>query len=176
MYLNGHESLRLKFRPLQIDDIDIWQNFFIDNPSLPYLGFDINHDILSLSQGWIESQLKRYSENRYGHLALIDKASQEFIGQCGLLTQTVDNENLIEIGYHILPQYWGNGYATEAATTLKNFSFENQLTDKLVSIIDVRNRASQNVARKNGMRPLYEIKYQGLDVIVFGIKLAEWRK
>ena len=176
MYLDGHETERLLIKKLSIDDIPVWEEFFVNNPSLPYLGLDLSLSSSEQAARWIQFQLERYSIRRYGHHALIDKHTGAFIGQCGLLTQLVDGESVLEVGYHILPKYWGNGYATEAARKFRDFAFESNLCDKLVSIIDVRNIASQKVAEKNGMKKSKQVKYFNLDVFIYHISKEEWEE
>lgn len=176
MYLDGAITERLIIRKLGISDISIWESFFQNNDALPYLGLDLKLSAEEQSKSWIERQLWRYENNRYGHHALIDKESNKFIGQCGLLTQEIDGKTEVEIGYHILPEYWGNGYATEAAKKFKDFAFENEVCDSLISIIDIRNVASQNVAEKNGMKKTKQVKYYDLDVHIYRIDRNEYEK
>ena len=171
MYLNGAQTDRLNIRKLEIGDIEVWRTFFENNSYLKYLGLDLSLDSKTQSIDWIERQLWRYDNNSYGHHALIDKNTNKFVGQCGLLTQEVENKKEIEIGYHILPKYWGKGYATEAAKKIRDFAFENEITDTLISIIDIRNAASQKVAEKIGMKRTKQIKYDVLDVYVYRINI-----
>lgn len=83
--------------------------------------------------------------------ALTLKASGQLVGICGLLVQTVDGIEELEIGYSILPKFWLQGYAFEAAQKCKHFAFEKGFSDSLISIIHVDNVPSQKVALKNGM-------------------------
>ncbi|MDE5422478.1 GNAT family N-acetyltransferase [Ancylomarina sp. DW003] len=174
MYLDGSETKRLLIRKLEVSDIPIWESFFENNPFLPFLGLDLSLDIKAQSKDWIERQLWRYENNKYGHHALIDKQTNKFIGQCGLLTQEIDNKIETEIGYHIIPEYWGKGYATEAARKFRDYAFENNLCNSLVSIIDVRNIVSQKVAEKNGMKRTKQLKYFNLDVYIYRIEREEY--
>jgi len=169
MYLDGAETERLKIRQLIMSDVDTWALFFNNNPSLDYLGLDLSLDSDTQAKDWIERQLWRYENGKFGHHALIEKSTNRFIGQCGLLTQELDGLEVIEIGYHILPEFWGKGYATEAAQLFRNFAFENKICQSLVSIIDVRNKASQRVAEKNGMLKGPQVKYYDLDVFIYRI-------
>ncbi len=123
---------------------------------------------------WIELQFKRYEENRYGHHALIAKDTNEFVGMCGLLTQTIEDKPEIEIGYSLLPKFWGIGYASEAAQFFRDFGFGHENLDHLISVIDIRNIASQKVAVRNGMFIDRQIKYYDLDVYIYQITRDEW--
>lgn len=176
MYAHGKTTNRLLLRKVEESDISLWTEFFINNPSLPYLGIDLNKTHEENSKEWIEFQLKRYKENRYGHHSLIDKETGDFLGMCGLLTQTIEDKTEIEIGYSILPKYWGKGFASEAAQFFRNFGFEHEKLDHIISVIDIRNIASQKVAVRNGMFIDRQIKYFDLDVYIYQITSDEWQK
>jgi ribosomal-protein-alanine N-acetyltransferase len=105
---------------------------------------------------------------------VIEKSSGKLIGHCGLLVQTVDNLNELEIGYSLLPEFWGNGYASEAALRCRDYAFQNNLTESLVSIISLTNIPSQNVAFKNGMIVEKETDYRGNRVNIFRITKGDW--
>lgn len=174
MYADGKSTKRLSIRKLVESDIDKWKDFFIDNPSLPYLGIDLTRSPYVNAKEWIEMQFKRYDENRYGHQALIEKESGEFVGMCGLLTQMVEEQQEIEIGYSLLQKFWGRGYALEAAQFFRDFGFEKENLDHIISIIDVKNIASQKVAVRNGMFIDRQIEYYNLDVYIYQITRQEW--
>jgi len=176
MYLDKSTTKRLNIKALTKSDCICWERFFENNPSLPYLGIDLSLSNEEQASSWIQYQLDRYQSGRYGHHALWNKNTGEFIGQCGLLTQEINGAEVLEVGYHILPKYWGKGYASEAAQKFRNFAFESNLCENLVSIIDIRNIASQKVAKKNGMKKDIQIKYFGLDVYVYKITKEEWSK
>lgn len=169
MYLDSAETERLGIRKLNKSDVDTWALFFENNPSLEYLGLDLSPDSKTQAIDWIEKQLWRYENGKFGHHALIKKGTDRFIGQCGLLTQELDGLEVIELGYHILPEFWGMGYATEAAQLFRNYAFDNKICQSLVSIIDIRNKASQRVAEKNGMHRGSQERYYDLDVYIYKI-------
>lgn len=122
------------------------------------------------AESWIQSQLDRYAAGTYGMCALNLKETGEFIGQCGLLTQQVDGVQEIEIGYHLLREHTGNGYATEAAQHLKNYAFRTGLCESVISIIDELNFPSQAVAKRNGMEEDFRTNWKGSNVIIFRVK------
>lgn len=171
MYLEGLETERILFRALTEEDFTEWGVFFCNNPSLPYLGLDLTLTTQKHSEEWIEIQLKRYEDQRYGHHALIEKESGKLIGQCGLLTQDLNGVKEIEVGYHILPEYWGKGFATEAALMVKKYAIEQASISSLISVIDIRNTASQNVAKKLGMTIDYQTRVFELDVYIYRVTL-----
>lgn len=68
-----------------------------------------------------------------------------------------------EIGYLLAYRHWHKGYATEAAIACREYGFEKLHFDALYSIIRDTNVASQNVALRNGMKPVDTIvkNYRG---------------
>jgi RimJ/RimL family protein N-acetyltransferase len=84
--------------------------------------------------------------------ALIEKQTGAFVGQCGLLIQTIDDMAELEIGYSLMPAFRGKGYASEAAIKCKEFAFANDYATSLISVIVPENSASIKVALNNGMK------------------------
>jgi ribosomal-protein-alanine N-acetyltransferase len=171
MYAQNHSTERLLIRPLVKEDAIIWQQFFHHPECLQYIVLPPQPGLSNLqkTEFWIDKQLTRYKENRFGLMALINKNTNQFMGQCGLLSQGLDGEPVLEIGYHLLPQYWGNGYATEAAQFFKELAFKNEYSDQLVSIIDIGNQASEKVALRNGMEKWKTTRFWDLHVNVYRI-------
>ena len=61
-------------------------------------------------------------------------------------------DNRAELGYWIGVPFWGRGYATEAATEVVRYGFEELGLNKIYAGYFSRNPASGNVLRKIGMR------------------------
>ena len=115
---------------------------------------------------WLEKQLDRYSKYGFGLWAVILKDTNEFIGQCGITVQDIGARQILEIGYLFRKDFWHKGYAIEAAAACKKYAFENLQADAVYSIIRDTNTASQNVARRNGMKIVGSLTkhYYGIDM------------
>lgn len=74
-------------------------------------------------------------------------SSNELIGCCGLRPYC---ENEYEIGFHLRPQFWGKGYAEEAATAVIGYAFSVLNADALFAGHNPNNAASAKVLRKLG--------------------------
>ena len=167
IYQDNLTSSRLRTRFLQPDDAITWTEFFEDKDAIAFIpdfGLSSNE---ARAKYWIERQLTRYAEHRYGLQALIDIDTNQFIGQCGLLLQEVDGEKYIEVGYHIFKKYRGRGYAPEAARLFIDYAFQNEITSTVISIIDIHNLKSQRVAEKNGLNQIKQTKWSGMDVFIY---------
>ena len=86
-----------------------------------------------------------------GLWATINKETDQFIGRCGLLPWTIDNQAEVEVAYMIAKAYWGQGLGTEAAQGILKYGFEKLQLSRLICLIDEENHASLRVAAKIGM-------------------------
>jgi [ribosomal protein S5]-alanine N-acetyltransferase len=137
IYEDGLETARLITRKLIPEDYKVWSAFFDAPEAIEFFPFLEPTSNEERAKWWIEKQLTRYREQRYGLQALIDKKTGEMVGQCGLLAQDIDGNIELEVGYQVFKKHWGKGYATEAAIRFKEYGFENEQADSIVSIIDV---------------------------------------
>ena len=148
--LDGENSERLYFRKVAPEDFEDWLPFYL-NPQSTQFWDGLPKEPKEACRQQFDRIFERYQDEPGGMNALIHKTTSELIGLCGLLVQQVDDQQELEIGYSILPKFWLQGFAFEAAQKCKNFAFENGFTDSLISIIHVDNIPSQKVALKNGM-------------------------
>lgn len=166
--LEGEETERLHFRKVLKTDFDAWLPFHQEPLSTKYFAGELLAAEVAC-QNWFDKIFHRYKNDLGGHNALISKKSDELIGMCGLLIQTVDDLEELEIGYSILPKYWKNGYATEAAIKCKEFAIEHQLRNSIISIIHIDNVPSQKVALNNGMHLDKTTTYKGIPVHIYRV-------
>jgi len=152
--LEGQESERLFYRRITEQDFDTWLEFCNYPNSVKYIFSQKQlevEDPIERCKIWFDRVFHRYQNNLGGMNALIDKQTGQFVGQCGLLIQTIEEKEELEIGYSLIPAFWGKGFATEAARKCKVFAFENGFSSSLISMIHIDNHASVKVAIANGM-------------------------
>ena len=167
--LDNQTSDRLLYRKLTDSDFEDWLPFYNDPRSTQYWD-GLPKDPVEACKAQFERVFERYQNDLGGMNALILKESGKLIGICGLLVQTVDNVQELEIGYSVLPNYWLKGLASEAARKCKAFAFENNFSDSLISIIHVDNIPSQKVAINNGMYLDKTTVYKNNPVHIFRVK------
>lgn len=162
-----HSSQRLDFRKLTESDIPLWEPFFVDNDRLRFFGFE-NKSNLELSTDWINMQLKRYEESGLGMLAVTEKSSGDLIGLCGIIPREFEGKTIYEIGYSLMQSHWGKGYATEAATHMREVGNQLGISSLFVSTIHPENVDSMKVAERNGMKRLRNGVFNGMELVIFG--------
>lgn len=118
------------------------------------------------AKNWLAANRTSYAENGYGLWALVEKATGEIIGECGVTNQTVDGIVYPEIGYHLLKEKWHQGFAIEAAAAVKRWGFEVREFPILATIVRDTNIASMNVAIRNGfvIRKRFVKQYHGVEM------------
>jgi RimJ/RimL family protein N-acetyltransferase len=96
---------------------------------------------------------REWEERGFGLFAIELNETGAFIGFTGLCRPDFLPEVLpsIEIGWRFARSYWGNGYATEAATQALSFGVTRLGTTDIVSICQTGNGASERIMQKLGM-------------------------
>lgn len=79
--------------------------------------------------------------------AVFEKSIQQWIGFSKMV---YEEEGRAEIGYALLPDYWGKGYASEITKNLIEYAPSLSKLDTLTAIIDPVNGASKRVLTKHG--------------------------
>ncbi len=168
--LEGQESKRLLFRKIQPADFNDWLAFHQNSKTSQYWDGLAQNPKVACAQDF-DRTFFRYENQLGGKMALISKKTKEFIGLSGLLVQEIDGFQELEIAYSLLPKYWKQGYAIEAASQCKLYAIANKLALSAISIIHVANIPSQKVALKNGMKLDTTTDYLGNPVHIYRILL-----
>ena len=126
--------------------------------------------LLAGVEEWIARNRARYAADGHGLWGMVLKATGELVGDCGLIRQEVDGEFLVEIGYHVRRDLWGQGLAPEAAGACRDYGFAHLKVDRLISLIRPDNIPSQKVAEKAGMALWKTVVWRGLPHRVYAIR------
>lgn len=141
---------RLLLRHLELDDLPALFALYSDPAIRQYFP----NGTLTLDETRKELEWFRNGHPRHPELGLwatVHRPSGRFIGRCGLLPWTIDGRPEVEVAYMLDKAYWGQGLATEAALAIVRHAYEQLGLTRLVCLVDPRNQASINVARRIGM-------------------------
>jgi RimJ/RimL family protein N-acetyltransferase len=143
-----YETSRLIVRHINMDDLDAFAALCADETALRYVG-----DGTTLTrpevERWIDICQQKYQSVGFGTSAIVDKASGEFIGYCGVVK--APDRDFYEIIYTLRPDQWGKGLATEVARGMLDYVFGIADLAKIYATIHPDNVASQNIMPKLGM-------------------------
>lgn len=158
-------TARLAFRDMADSDLDDMARLLGDPRVMRYYPRPKTRDEAG---AWIDWSRASYSQHGHG-LWVIETHDGEFVGDCGLTWQLVDGEQLLEVGYHLLPEHQGHGYAAEAARACVEFAFRRLGAEHVVAIINPDNAPSRRVAERIGMSvEVATSDKNGLPVVVYG--------
>jgi [ribosomal protein S5]-alanine N-acetyltransferase len=168
------ETARLRLRRYVEGDVELVHRLMSNPRVMQY--YPTLYD-LERSRKMLEKMLASYQTTGYSLLAAERRSDGSYVGQVGLLYwEDVDAREDVEVGYMLLPEYWGVGYATEAAQACRDWAFVKLGVDRVVSFIDTKNRPSIAVAKRNGMKRLKRIEESrfGKPIYVYGISRKRW--
>ena len=158
---------RLTLRPVSLEDLDGYSAMFADPEVVRFLG-DGTTATPEESLGWIETSLER-NERLGWDMRTVRLHDGTFVGRCGIAVRELDHAVEREVAYALARERWGNGYATEAATAVRDRELAAG-TRRLVSLVARGNDASAGVATKLGMRPEREVEFHGRVCTVFALE------
>lgn len=153
---------RLVLRPLVESDFDFLAVLLGDPRVMRHYPAPLSREE---ARGWLERQWARYAADGHGFWLVADRGDGAPLGQVGLLIQRIavwDDMAVPEIGYLLHADHWGRGYATEAACAVRDWAFDVRGYPRVVSLIRPGNAASQDVARRLGLRVVAETLRAGL--------------
>ncbi len=131
---------------------------------------------------------KAFDEGNYWWAAIEFKETCEVIGIAGLLKLQYEERTRhaqYEIGWRLIPEMWGKGLATEAATAWMDYAFENLKQKTIIATAVRQNAGSIAVMKRLGMRCEIEA-FQHPDVpkthphlqpsVLYKITKNQWRQ
>ena len=161
------ETNQLMFRRYTMDDLAFVEELVTNENVMKYIGSGVVKDRNYAIQ-LIERMIEQYDNfDDYGLHVLVHKESGKRIGHAGLVAQIIDDAFEMELGYWIHPDFWGQGYGTEAAHALKRYAEQELELERYVSAIQVGNVASQKIALQNGMKLEKQIEMEGKQVEIY---------
>jgi RimJ/RimL family protein N-acetyltransferase len=182
---NRLESARLKLRRIAQDDLP----FFTWLHALPEVAQHLYPEGRPRSPeetaAWLQYTLASYEQLALGYLAVLRKEDGALIGRCGLMDLVVETaapEHGIrrgwfgredapagvaltfecELGYTFDPTIWGQGFASEAASCVRDYARDVLQWSYAISAILPQNVRSRRVAERCGGRAAGQMKVVGL--------------
>ncbi len=141
------ETQRLLLRQWQEKDFEPYAAYYADEETAKYVGGTCNRE-----QAWrrMASLIGHWTLRGYGYWAVEEKQTGKFVGCVGLWFSEGWPE--LELGYWLMREMQGKGYATEAALKARHYAFEVLSVDTLVSYIHPENEPSKRLVERLGAR------------------------
>ena len=162
------ETERLRLRVWAEADRDHFATLNADPIVMKDLGGPLSRDD---SDAKLDRYLKAWGSNGYGRW-LLETISGTFLGYCGVMPVREDHPIGIhdEIGWRLIREAWGHGYATEAARAALIDVFRRVKLIEVFAYTDAQNMRSQAVMRRLGLR-----RDASRDFAIYSDRLGIWR-
>ncbi len=167
---------RLLLRRMTLDDNDFILELLNSSKWIQYIG-SRNVDTLEKARDYLASRvLPNYEALGFGFYIIERLDDKVRVGNCGLTLR--DGMDHADIGYSLLVQYEGKGYAFEAARAVLKYGFETHNLDHIEAIVTRDNQRSTHLLRKLGMRykRMIELPNDDEELMLFGINAPEVEK
>ena len=114
-----------------------------------YLSADGRPETLPQAKARIALWTKNFKQYRMGKLRVIRKSDGVLMGRAGFGLYPSTDEP--ELGFALFEQYWGQGYAFEAACGLRDWIFNETSHDYFIGLAHVDNAPSLKVLNRIGL-------------------------
>ena len=166
------ETERLFLREMTEDDFSALYRVLADAEIMRHYPYIFDE---SRVKGWIARNIERYRVFGFGLWAVCRKDTGEMIGDCGLTMQVIDGQIKPEIGYHIRRDCQRVGYAKEAASAVRDWTFLNTPFNIVYSYMKYTNEPSVKTAMAYGCRFVGEFADEMNEITkVYAISREEW--
>lgn len=144
------ETERLRLRPFADDlsDLDALHEIQSNPEHMRFYPHPFSREE---SRAWIERSLDRQHRLGYSLWAIEDRATGEFLGNCGPIPQVIDGIDEVELGWSVTPRRARRGIASEAAAAWRDRCLGPLGMDHVISLIRPVNVPSRGVAERIGM-------------------------
>ena len=140
---------RLRIRPTLEQDAELIFQLMNTPKFLKYVG-DRGINSIEDAEKYIQEKMHpQLNTHGYSNYSLIRKSDGIKVGTCGLYDR--DGLDGIDIGFGLLPQYEGQGYAYEAASRVMRLAIEEFKIEEIKGITLKENIASQRLLEKLGL-------------------------
>ena len=155
------ETERLLLRTFSETDASLIYELNLD-PDVTRYTHDPVKDLAHATEILEKTIIPQYALYNHGRWAVHLKASLDFLGWCGLKYRAELNE--IDLGFRFKKEFWGKGFATEAAYASIKYGFEKIGLQRIVGRAEIDNIGSLKVLKKCGMNYIGDEEVEGYPV------------
>lgn len=168
------ETENLLLRAFTEDDAPAFLKMISDPKVTKYTGqeFDPKTPLSGVIELMHIAPLGDYKKYGYGRHAIVDKSSRDVIGFTGL--KYLEDLDKVDIGYRLLPEYWGRGLATESCLPMLSYGFESLKLDSIIGIAMPENLASCRILAKIGLQFIDERDYEEFRVAYYELSKNQY--
>lgn len=167
------ETDRLLLRMFEVRDLEFALRLFNDAAVQRYLSPE-NRRTREQMEVTLLNFVKYWQERGFSLWCVSEKSSGKLLGYCGF--QYFDETPDVEVLFAFFEDFWGKGFATEAAKACLKFGFEELQLEKIFAAAHPENAASRCVLEKIGMTSEGTNRHYGIETITFVISRDDFEQ
>lgn len=144
------ETDRLRLREFTLDDAPFVLKLVNEPAWLENIGDKSVHSLDDACNYLLQGPIKSYQDNGYGLYLTELKLKGEPVGMCGLVKREFFENP--DVGFAFLPQYWGLGFASEAARATLDYAQQHLHINTVLGLTSMGNASSMRVLEKIGLK------------------------
>lgn len=147
---NFYETERLILRPMSVEDADFILDLYNRPKFIQFIG-DRNLKTVADAENYIKNRfLPQIERLGYGNYLMVTKEGNHKIGGVGIFER--EGLDVVDIGFSLLDEFEGKGYAYEAAFKIKSVGMNDFGLKKISAITTKDNFSSQKLIEKLGLK------------------------
>jgi RimJ/RimL family protein N-acetyltransferase len=154
------ETERLIIRTLTLNDATFIVQLLNEESFIRCIGDKNVRSIADANNYLNNGPISSYKHYDFGLNLVLLKETETPIGMCGLLKRPELNHP--DLGYALLPEFWGKGFAIEAAKAILEEEVVTHTTNKILAITSPDNSSSNRLLKKVGFSFKETIELYGL--------------
>lgn len=143
------ETDRLGMRWLTLDDAELMLAVWNDPAFIKHVGDRGVYTLEQAQEALQSGAFQLYKNYGYGPFRLTRRDTGEAVGICGLFRREGFDDP--DIGWSVLPEYCGKGYAYEAASAVLDYAWRDVGLSRVTAFVDAKNTPSVGLAKKLGL-------------------------
>ena len=167
------ETARMRIRPLSLGDVPALGQILGDPDVMKHSVRGVCDE--AATRRFVQWCLACYESHDVGPWALVEKETSALIGFSGVGPERVGARDEMNLGYRLAREFWGSGFATEAARAVLAYGFDVKAFASIVAIVEPDHVASGRVVEKVGFRQFQVIEFHGKPVRLYRLTNDEWR-
>lgn len=147
---NFYETERLIVRPISLDDSAFIFDLYNRPKFIQFIG-DRQLKNVSDAEDYIKNRfLPQFEKLGFGNYLVVTKDGDEKVGAVGIFER--EGLDILDIGFSLLDEFEGKGYAYEAAMMVKSIGMDEFGLKKISAITSKDNFSSQKLIEKLGLK------------------------
>jgi ribosomal-protein-alanine N-acetyltransferase len=167
------ETERLMIRSFVMDDAEAMFRVLGDAETMRYFLIWLAKSVENARGfiGWVTGMER---EHGYSFWAVVEKATGEVIGDCGLAPIEGEGPE-VELGCDLRRDKWNQGIATEAGRACLEYGFGELGLARIVAVTNPQNRGARRALEKLGFVEEGRGEHYGGESVVFSILKEHWK-